>query len=72
MVPLLLVAVAGGVAGLGYCYYRGLHARSVKKEVKEDLTRWESEGGNVPTVMTPTPQARPRSSHSPGPSDLRH
>jgi hypothetical protein len=69
MVPFLMLAVAGG---LGYCYYRGLHTHSVKKQVKEDLTRWESEGGNVPAVATPTPQVKPQSSHPPGSFDVRH
>ena len=61
MAPLLLLAFAGG-AGLGYCYYRGTCSKSAKKDVKEDLTRWEGEGGNDPLVDTPTPQVRPQSS----------
>jgi hypothetical protein len=72
MAPLLLLAVAGGAAGLGYCYYRGTCSRSAKTEVKEDLKRWEGEGGNVPAVETPTPQVQPQSSHPPGHAEVRH
>lgn len=58
----LLLAVAAGA--LGYFYYRGCEVknRSHKTAVKEDLTRWEGEGGNVPAVATPTPVVMPRSS----------
>jgi hypothetical protein len=72
MAPLLLLAFAGGAAGLGYCYYRGACSKSVKKEIKHDITRWEGEGGNVPTVATPTPQARPQSSMPSPAADFRH
>ena len=71
MAPLILLALAGGAAGLGYCFYRGTHAHSTKHEVKEDLKRWEGEGGNVPAVPTPTPQVVPQASH-PSPADFRH
>jgi hypothetical protein len=71
MAPLLLIAMAGGAAGLGYCYYRGVSTKSAKGNVKEDLTRWEGEGGNVPAVETPTPRVKPQSSQPPE-SDVRH
>ena len=71
MAPILMMALAGGAASLGYCYYRGTCARSTKREVKEDLKRWEAEGGNVPEVDTPTPQARPVTSQPTSPG-LRH
>jgi len=70
MAPLLLLAFAGGAAGLGYCYYRGQCARRDKLTAKEELKRWEDEGGNIPTVETPTPQARPQTSHPA--TDMRH
>ena len=63
MLPILPLAIAGAVGGIGYCFYRGSCARHAKREIKEDLTRWEAEGGNVPEVETPTPQAKPQSSH---------
>lgn len=72
MASLWILALAGGAAGLGYCYYRGACARSAKHEIKEDLTRWEAEGGNVPEVATPTPQAKPQTSFPPGAGDVRH
>jgi hypothetical protein len=48
----LLLALAAGIAG--YCYYRGTEARRLAKP-HEELTRWEGEGGNVPSVATPSP-----------------
>jgi len=72
MVPLLVFAIAGGAAGLGYCYYRGVHAKSANSHAKEDVTRWEGEGGNVPSVPTPTPHVRPQSSHPHDSADMHH
>ena len=58
----MLVALAAGA--LGYCYFRGCEAKSRlgKTAVKEDLTRWEGEGGNVPAVATPSPAPQPQGS----------
>ena len=56
----MLLALAAGT--LGYCYYRGCDVKARKVERKEDLTRWEGEGGNVPSVATPSPVVTPRSS----------
>jgi hypothetical protein len=39
---------------LGYCYYRGSGARLARPR-REELHRWEGEGGNVPSVATPRP-----------------
>ena len=66
----LLLAVAAGA--LGYFYYRGrdVRAHSHKAAVKEDLTRWEGEGGNVPAVATPSPVVIPRGPAGEG--SLRH
>ena len=69
MAPLLLLAVAGG---LGYCYYRGRGAHHEKVAVKDDLKRWEDEGGNIPAVDTPTPQVKPQSSHPGASFEVRH
>ncbi len=60
----LLLAVAAGV--LGYCYYIGQNARSRRRVVKEDLSRWEGEGGNVPAVAAPAPAPTPTSSFPTG------
>ncbi|HYC35463.1 MAG TPA: hypothetical protein VEC19_03505 [Usitatibacter sp.] len=53
----LLIALAAGV--LGYCYKRGLEARARKGSLKEEVTRWEGEGGNVPSVAAPSPTMPP-------------
>ena len=60
----MLLAVAAGA--LGYCYYRGSELRSHRKVLKEDVVRWEGEGGNVPAVATPSPAPVPESSIPPG------
>ena len=57
----LLIAIAAGVAG--YCYYRGVEARTLRQR-PEEITRWEGEGGNVPAVATPTPKALQPSGNS--------
>ena len=76
MLPIFSLALVGAAAGLGYCYYRGACAHSAKREVKHEIKRWEDEGGNVPEVETPTPQARPQASYPPVDAgtrpDLRH
>jgi hypothetical protein len=64
----LVLALAAGV--LGYLYYRGQTARKTKGAVKEDLRRWEGEGGNVPSVATPSPL--PPSPSQEADSSLRH
>ena len=59
----MLLALAAGA--LGYCYYRGCEvnsSRNTRAAVKDDVTRWEGEGGNVPAVATPSPAPQPASS----------
>ena len=60
---LLLALVAGA---LGYCYKCGLDARNTRTSVKEQVNVWEGEGGNVPTVATPSPAPIPQSSNPAG------
>lgn len=60
---LLLALVAGA---LGYCYKCGLDARTKRNSIKEQVNRWEGEGGNVPTVATPSPAPIPQRSAPPG------
>ena len=67
-----LVGIAGLAAILGYCFYKGQCAKSAKTEVKEDLRRWEDEGGNVPAVATPSPAPVPQSSYPAPGSEARH
>jgi hypothetical protein len=66
----LVLALAAGF--LGYCYYRGHAAKSTHATVKEELRRWEDEGGNVPAVATPSPAPVPQSSHPAVDPVLRH
>jgi hypothetical protein len=66
----LVLAIAAGA--LGYCYYRGLQARSTKASLKEEVTRWESEGGNVPAVATPSPAPAPQSTYPSDSGKVRH
>ena len=49
----LLLALAAGF--IGYCYLRGGKAGRAPAK-REELTRWEGEGGNVPSVATPRAQ----------------
>ena len=66
----LLLSIAGLAALAGYCFYRGQCAKISKTEVKEDLGRWEGEGGNDPAVATPSPAPTTQSSFSG--SEARH
>jgi hypothetical protein len=66
----LLLALAAGF--LGYCYYVGQNSRVRKVAIKEDLNRWEGEGGNVPAVATPSPAQAPTSSYPAGDDAVRH
>lgn len=66
----LLIAVAAGL--LGYCYKCGLDARKHRVTLKEDMHRWEDEGGNVPAVATPSPAPVPVTSIPMGDTPLRH
>jgi hypothetical protein len=59
-------------AFVGYCFYRGGFATRSRGEVKEDLNRWEGEGGNVPAVATPSPAPVPQSSYATPGSEARH
>ena len=66
----LLIALAAGV--LGYCYYTGSQARARKSGAREAVNRWEGEGGNVPTVATPSPAPVPKTSFPEVDPNIRH
>lgn len=66
----IVMALAAGV--LGYCYYRGRNAKSTHAAVKDELRRWEDEGGNVPSVATPSPNPLPESSQPYQDPVMRH
>lgn len=68
----MLLGAAGLAAFVGYCFYRGQCAKATKTEVKEDVRRWEGEGGNVPEVATPSPAPIPQSSYTAPSSEARH
>jgi hypothetical protein len=51
-----LLALLAAAGLLAFCFQRGRSAQASKSGVKEDLRRWEGEGGNVPAVATPSPQ----------------
>ena len=57
---------------VGYCFYKAQSAQRAKAEVKEDLRRWEGEGGNVPAVPTPSPLPGPQAIYQGPGSDARH
>jgi hypothetical protein len=66
------VGLAALATFVGYCFYRGKDATTTKAAVKEDLRRWEGEGGNVPAVATPSPAPVPQSSIQTPSSEARH
>jgi len=67
-----LVGIAALSAFVSYCFYRGQCSKQGKTEVKEDLRRWEGEGGNVPAVATPSPAPVPQGSYPTPGSEARH
>ena len=67
-----LLGVAGLAAFVSYCFHKGQCAKQVKTEVKEELRRWEDEGGNVPAVATPSPAPQPQMSYPGAGSEARH
>jgi hypothetical protein len=68
----MLVAVAALTGFVAYCFRRGLGPRREAPQIREDLKRWEGEGGNVPAVATPSPAPQPPSSYPDSGSALRH
>lgn len=66
------LALAGLAAFVTYCFNRGQGVKAMKREVKEDLRRWEGEGGNVPAVATPSPAPQPQMSYPAPGSEARH
>jgi hypothetical protein len=68
-----LVGVATLAGILTYCYRQAkAHQAASHGQVKEDLRRWEGEGGNVPAVATPSPAPVPQSSFPGAGSEARH
>ena len=67
-----LIGIAAIAAFVTYCFRRGSSLRDNKTEVKDDLRRWEGEGGNVPAVATPAPLPVPQSPFPDPASTARH
>jgi hypothetical protein len=72
MTKKMLFSFAGLGALVGYCFHRGQCAKAVKTEAKEELGRWEGEGGNDPAVATPSPAPTPQSSFPAPHAEARH
>ncbi len=68
----MLLSVAGLAAFVSYCLYRGKNAQAAKATVKEELRRWEDEGGNVPQVATPSTPPVPKTSHPGNGAEAHH
>jgi len=62
MRPSLLILTAGAAAAAAYGYLRTLRARTEKKELKEEIRKWEDEGGQAAQIRTPSPVAAPEKS----------
>ena len=67
-----LVGTAALAALLTYCFQQAKKTKAARTEVKDDLRRWEGEGGNVPAVATPAPAPVPQSSYPAPGSEARH
>jgi hypothetical protein len=67
-----LVGIAALAAFVAYCYQQAQKNHTKKAAVKEDLRRWEGEGGNVPSVATPSPAPAPQYSYPGAGSEARH
>jgi hypothetical protein len=67
-----LVGIAALAAFLTYCFRQAEKGQSKRAEVKDDLRRWEGEGGNVPAVATPSPVPAPQFSYPGSGSEARH
>ena len=67
-----LLGITGLAAFVSYCFYKGQCASATKSGAKEDVHRWESEGGNVPAVATPGPAPVSQSSYPAPGSEARH
>ena len=66
-----LIALAGLGAFIAWCFRRNEQTRVAGRQSREEIGRWEAEGGNVPAVATPSP-APPPPTYLPGDPNVRH
>jgi hypothetical protein len=52
-----IIALAGLAAFIAYAFRRNEQLRAERLEARDDLRRWEAEGGTVPAAATPSPAA---------------
>ena len=52
---IIVTAMAGALAALLLARGKQQQRVATKRDRSEDLSRWEDEGGNVPSVVTPAP-----------------
>ena len=50
-----LIALAGLAAFIAYCFRRNQDLQAARRQSREEIGRWEAEGGNLPAVATPAP-----------------
>jgi hypothetical protein len=65
-----LLGFAALAAFVAYCFRRNDELHAAKRVAREEIGRWESEGGNVPAVATasPAPAGYPQA----GDPNVRH
>ena len=66
-----VIALAGLGAFIAWCFRRNDELRAARSQSREELGRWEAEGGNVPAVATPSP-APPATYVPGGDPNVRH
>jgi hypothetical protein len=65
-----LLGFAALAAFVTYCFRRNEELAAAKRVAREELGRWEAEGGNVPAVATPSPA--PAAYPQAGDPNVRH
>jgi hypothetical protein len=61
-----LLGFAALAAFVTYCFRRNDELRAARRTTREEIGRWESEGGNVPAVATPSPAPVPTTGYPQG------
>ena len=66
-----VIALAGLGAFIAWCFRRNEHLRAARRDAREEIGRWEAEGGNVPALATPS-AVRPATYVPGGDPNVRH